>query len=268
MLDSYLKLNGSGHFRNVPQHFTERRKPMDYLLIWVIGGRGFGETEGRRHEAGPGHLLSFARGRPHAYGADPKRPWEILWVHFQGRLAREFENRIRSFGGTRVDLGLDAEIHDRWFELVVASAARDPFVGTRVNTALYGLLGLICHRLQLRARRFPLHPPFDVHRLQSFIHNRLSGGITLAELARQAGLSPTHFIRVFKRHFAISPMAYVIQKRVGLACSLLTETFMPLKQISLKVGYDDPYYFSRLFRKILGVSPSAYRRSKRRVSRR
>ncbi len=263
MLDTWLKLNWSGHFRNIPQHFMRRSSPMDYLLIWVISGYGFAEVDGRRVEAGPGHLLSFVPGRPQAYGADPERPWEIVWVHFQGRLAREFSKRIRRHGPLRIGLGLDPELHDRWLGLVIAHAARGPGVATRVNTELYALLGLICHRLESRSTRSRGETTFDVHRLQSFIHNHLAGRITLAELAREARLSPTHFARVFKRCFGISPIALVIQKRVGTACALLTETAMPLKQVGAAVGCEDPYYFSRVFKKVMGVSPLAYRRSAR-----
>ena len=103
----------------------------------------------------------------------------------------------------------------------------------------------------------------DVQKLQTYIHEHLREPITLAQLARVARLSPTHFARVFKQQFAVSPLYYVIQKRIALACSLLTETGMPMKQISEAVGYDDPYYFSRLFHKVTGVSPTQYRASHR-----
>ena len=98
----------------------------------------------------------------------------------------------------------------------------------------------------------------------------LLGGVisaaTLAELAREAKLSVVHFNRVFKKQFGISPMNYVIQKRVALACSLLTETGQPLKQVGERVGYRDPFFFSRQFKKVMGVSPSGYRQKHRRLT--
>jgi AraC-like DNA-binding protein len=70
-------------------------------------------------------------------------------------------------------------------------------------------------------------------------------------------------VRLFKRQFKVSPIYYVIQKRIAHACSLLTETALPLKQISQAVGYDDPFYFSRMFKKMMGVNPTEYRRRQR-----
>lgn len=261
MLDKYLHLSSSGHFFKMPRHHTRRERAMDYLLIWVLGGRGFVETEGCRIEAGPGDLLSFRPGRPHEYGTDPQQPWDIVWVHYTGKLAAVFTRGIRAFGGPCVDLGLDDELRDRWLELVAAHLPRDPRWATRTNTALYALLGLIIHRLQQRAQARPGSVPLNLHLLQTYISRHLGQSVTLAELARQVNLSPTHFARVFKRQLGISPINYVIQKRMTQASSLLAETTMPLKQIAQAVGYADPFYFSRLFKKTVGVSPTVYRKS-------
>jgi transcriptional regulator GlxA family with amidase domain len=64
---------------------------------------------------------------------------------------------------------------------------------------------------------------------------------------------------VFKKQFGVSPLYYVIQKRVALAGAMLTETDLSMKEVAAAVGYDDPYYFSRIFRKVAGASPTQYR---------
>lgn len=264
MQPDLLHVNSSGHFVHRPEHFMQRAAPMDYLLIYVLAGKGFSETEGHRVAAQPGHLLSFRPGQPHRYGSDKKEPWDIVWVHFAGPRARGLVAEIRRFGAGGVDLGLDAEIRDRWIELVIAHAARGPAWVWRVSPALYALLGLIIHRLHRRAVTPAQAPPFDVHRLRAYIHHHLAEPITLAGLARQVNLSAPHFSRLFKQQFMVSPIYYVIQERVALASALLVETALPLKQIAQLVGYADPYYFSRLFRKVTGRAPSAYRQAQRR----
>lgn len=234
---------------------------MDFLIIWVLSGRGFAQTEGEQVEVSPGHLLTFMPGRAHTYGSDKQEPWDILWLHFQGRLAREFLRRIRRHGGMRVEIGFDADVYDRWVELVVARAVGGPGSELRANTALCGLLGLILSRLERKALvpHETEYNPLDAQHLQNYIHHHLAEPLTSATLARQANLSTSHFTRVFKKRFSVSPIYYVIQKRVALACSLLTETSMTLSEISRRVGYDDPYYFSRLFKKQTGVCPTGYR---------
>ena len=265
MLANQLELLRSGHFSQMLHHYMRRQRPMDYLLFWVLTGQGFVETEGQRYPAKPGDLYCLRRGVPHAYGANKHDPWDIVWVHFAGNLARTFANEIRRFGGARVDLGQDADLRSRWLELVIFHTANQPHHAIRSNTALYALLGQIIYRLQTKNVAVA-NSAFDVARIQTYIHNQLSGTITVDELARQANLSTPHFTRVFRQLFGVSPMQYVLQTRVTLACSLLTETALPLKQIGARVGCADPYYFSRLFKKMTGVNPSAYRLSEQRSS--
>jgi AraC-like DNA-binding protein len=261
MLDfeKHCKLLRSGHYAGMPQHFMERQDPMDYLLLWVLGGRGFVEVEERLWEGQAGHLFSLRPHQPHSYGSDARRPWDIVWLHFQGDLAEDFVQTIRQYGGVRVDYGLDPELRDRWMELVITHNSDTAGAELRGHTGLAGLLGLILYRLQLQTIVPESQQPLEVAALQRFIHQHYRQPITLDDLAREANLSPTHFARVFKKQFQVSPMYYVIQKRIAVACSLLTESAMPIKEISAAVGYDDPYYFSRLFKKLTGVNPTTYR---------
>ncbi len=263
MLGKYLNVNICGHFAEWSEHYFRRVKPMDNLLIWVLGGGGCVCCEGKRINAKVGDLICLKPRLPHDYAADPDDPWDILWVHFEGKLARSFMDPIRAHGGLCVPLGLDAEIRDRWIDMVIAFAADQPGHEILVNTAAYALLGSIVHRLSTR-RDQASEPSFDAHAIQSYIHHYLTETITLDDLARQFDLSPTHFVRVFKNHFGVSPIHYIIQRRVALACDLLAETSLTVKQISEKVGYDDPYYFSRLFKKVVRSNPTEYRRTKTR----
>ena len=261
MFGHYLQLVSSGHYAKIPHYEITRKKRMDFLIIWVLSGRGFAETEGLRIEAAPGHLLTFMPGNPHRYGTDPQNLWDILWLHLQGRLAEGFIDQIRRYSGACVELGFDAELYDRWEGVVAAQAVGGPGSEMYGNTSLCGLLGLILSRLERNALSSSETGScsLDVQRMQNYIHHHLAAPLTTEALASQAHLSSSHFSRLFKNCLGVSPMCYVVQKRIGLACSLLTETRMTLGEIGLRVGYGDPYYFSRLFAKQTGICPSRYR---------
>lgn len=83
--------------------------------------------------------------------------------------------------------------------------------------------------------------------------------MTLKEIAEFSGLSPSRLSAVFKDRTGHSPLNYFNFMKMRKACELLDNTKMKLNQISLKLGIDDQYYFSRLFSKIMGSSPKAYR---------
>ena len=93
----------------------------------------------------------------------------------------------------------------------------------------------------------------------SFLRQNLDRHVSLEEMAKQAGLSESHFSRLFKEQTGHSPLDYFIFLKIQHACTLLAVTDLAVKEISLAVGYGDCYYFSRLFKKVVGVAPSTYR---------
>ncbi len=77
------------------------------------------------------------------------------------------------------------------------------------------------------------------------------------------GLSESYFYLLFKRSIGLSPVEYRNRIRVNTACSLLEGTSMSIDEISASVGFDTPFYFSRIFKKIMGHSPRQYRQEHR-----
>lgn len=91
------------------------------------------------------------------------------------------------------------------------------------------------------------------------LHADLAASPPLEELAMLVGLSQFHFCRAFKKSLGLSPIQYLIAQRIERAARLLTATQLPIAEIALSVGYEDPAYFTRLFRQKIGVTPSVMR---------
>ena len=85
----------------------------------------------------------------------------------------------------------------------------------------------------------------------------------VAALSAAAGMSPSNFYLLFRRATGQSPLAFLTRARMRLACMLLENTSLQVKQIAQDLGYSDPFYFSRLFKVIHGVAPLWYRVYKR-----
>lgn len=95
------------------------------------------------------------------------------------------------------------------------------------------------------------------------IEQHLTEAVNLPELARRFGCSEGHFCRVFKARTGYAPIPYILRARVGRAVHLLTQTHWPVAEIGRAVGFENPFYFSRVFRKIQGQSPLRYRQDQR-----
>lgn len=97
------------------------------------------------------------------------------------------------------------------------------------------------------------------------IHNGIRTDLSLAELAEKAFMSESHFSHVFKDVTGVPPKRYLIAGRVAKAKELLTTTARPVIDIAAELGYDNPQYFSRMFKKETGRTPLEFRRHSRKV---
>lgn len=91
------------------------------------------------------------------------------------------------------------------------------------------------------------------------MREHLHGSLNLDELAAQFKLSRFHFAKTYRALTGHAPIQDFIQLKMALACRLLDRGDAEVRQVAEQLGYDDPYYFSRLFRKVVGMAPSHYR---------
>lgn len=104
--------------------------------------------------------------------------------------------------------------------------------------------------------------PWQVRKVTSFIETNLDSPIRSANLASMVRLTPCHFSRAFRNSFGHSPIEYVIRRRIERAQGLMLSTDTSLSQIALDCGFIDQAYLCRLFRRIVGESPSTWRRAR------
>ena len=122
---------------------------------------------------------------------------------------------------------------------------------------LAGLLALELGRLLRSAA--PPAPEDRVRQLREILDSRFDENLNLSLLAADWQLTPDHLRYLFRRQTGESPLAYLIRRRLEAACELLNMTALPIAEVARRVGLNNAYYFSRLFRKHLGLSPSSYR---------
>ncbi|MEJ0027924.1 MAG: AraC family transcriptional regulator [Rhizomicrobium sp.] len=104
--------------------------------------------------------------------------------------------------------------------------------------------------------------PWQVQRVKTYVEANLEGSLTIPELSAVARLGPSHFQRAFKTQFDVSPHAYVVQRRIEKAQELMLTTDKPLCEIALCTGFSDQAHLATRFRRLVGTSPSVWRRER------
>jgi AraC family transcriptional regulator len=102
--------------------------------------------------------------------------------------------------------------------------------------------------------------PWQAQRAAEVLRSRLDGGVRLSALARECGMSVSHFTRSFRATFGVSAHGWLIQRRIDLAKDLMLTTKLALVEIALRTGFSDQAALTRAFSQIVGASPGQWRR--------
>lgn len=256
-----------GWFPSASHHYRHRAEGagQDHLMM-CIDGHGYAEINGTRTHLEAGQLLIIPSGSEHRYWAADDAPWSIYWMHFLGDDAKYYVERIPHEGQpVPVDPAAQREAVRLFRDCL--DALHD---GYGTPTLIYAAQSAqhILSLLLFRNRAMPVERKVARRKrhLEStleFMHQNLSESLRLEDFAQQAGLSISHFSEMFRSQTGESPMSYFIHLRIRLACRLLDLTDKSVKAIAGEIGYRDPYYFSRVFKRSMGVSPEKYRSIKK-----
>ena len=103
--------------------------------------------------------------------------------------------------------------------------------------------------------------PWQVRRVAEMIRENLDGNIHLCDLARECGLSVSHFTRTFRKSFGMSPCRWLLERRIDRSKVLLVTSDLPIADIAIRSGFSDQTAFTRAFGRIVGDSPGRWRRA-------
>ena len=240
-MTSLLHITDIGYYPKALHHYRRRDPPIDqYVFIYCIDGTGWFELNGTKYEVTENQYFILPPGVPHTYAASDDNPWTIYWVHFKGTKAKHLELPLREVFTTLNDSFAMENIR-------YAVSAFHYFLESMRYFKLYRRVGNQKHDSDVIES--------TVHYLEENIERHLS----LEEIADYSGFSSSYLSAMFKKRTGYSPLTYFNLLKIRKACALLDTTDMKMNQISFKLGFEDQFYFSRLFSKIMGMSPKAYR---------
>ena len=258
-----LMVTRAGYFPKALGHETRRTNIPEYIMIHCLDGKGWFYVNDYQCTVGKGQIAFVFPGCRHGYGADSDDPWTVQWAHMNGNhIAGLLQLANISVDNPVVTVGERLNLITLFNEIL--TTLQSGYSLHRLINAS-ACLRQVLSNIALLVTYSPSVGTNDLNAEQviNYMLTHIRKQRSLDDFATEACMSRSHFSRKFHQKTGYAPVDYFIRLKVQKACELLETTDMKVGEVARYLGYGDQYYFSRTFKKIMGVSPKVYRTTRR-----
>lgn len=251
----------AGRSQTEPKHAVGPQL-LDYFLIhYVVSGKGEFSCRGKTYPLSAGASFFIFPGELVSYVSDQDDPWKYRWVAAQGKKVQKLLDQMEINPEHPVRDSKDPKRTQVIFAKILQSLRRGDHAAALEATGYFMLLmgdyikQSKHHKVENEQKS---HTELQVEQAMQWLNLQHSNAITIDEMAQSLGYHRTYLSKIFKQYTGMSPKEYLFQVRMERAKQLL-EKPLTIKEVASSVGFSDPLYFSKQFKKCYGCSPTEYR---------
>ena len=257
-----LYVTDIGFYPNAKFHHRTRKEGIsEHILIYNLDGKGWIKIGNKEHEILPNHFFVIPANTAHTYYADKKEPWNIYWIHFTGEKSHLFSRIIgQTKEITPSPISRNKERIDLFVEIIVNLSlgySRENL--EYANLCLWHLMASFTYINQYRQIKKETEHDVTSQPI-NFMKENINKPLKLSEISNAIGYSHSHFSKLFSEKTGHAPMEYFNHLKMQEACKWLDTTKLSISEVANNLGYNDPFYFSRTFKRIMLQSPAHYRK--------
>lgn len=231
-----------------------------YILHYVFEGEGVLRIDGKELKVKSNSFFLLPPDVLVQYQADEKKPWQYAWIHFHGFKSTEI---VRSIGMTRkepvyVPIEENSQLKDAVINLIMYKENEYACIGYMY--ILFDKMNRWTRHVEKKAGT-NLRTMNYMREAIQYINTKYCESIMVQQIADHCGVDRAYLSKIFKYATGNTLQEYLIQFRIKRAKQLLKDTDLSVKYVSYSVGYNDPFTFSKVFKKQEGVSPSVWRKN-------
>ena len=261
-LTSPLLITDIGHFPQARDHYVQRSDGIPQsVLIYCVGGEGWVEvgkgSKAVRSWVKTDTYVVLPPNEAHAYGSLEGGSWAIYWVHFRGDAAAHLAQALAPDGfGNPVSMPRRNDTINVFDGILQGLDG-----GVFYNQCAYGSMRMwhFFGDLIFRRRQASIEATDASNQVIALMNEKLEQSLTLDDMCNHVNLTPAYFCSLFREKTGLSPVDYFTRLKIQRACKFLDFSDMKVKEVGRRMGFEDPYYFSRCFKKVMNISPKEYR---------
>lgn len=229
-----------------------------YIMVIILEGEITYIIDDHKVFAKKNDVLIFAPGYVRSGYSNPQKPLSFVSVNFN----MEYNDAAKEFFIPPFLLfaEIGESLHNKFADIAYAWEGKNPLYHIRCKNLASGIL------YDIVSMQLPHNKVLHLKKLESartYIQANFKHDIQIEVLSKRLGLSPSYFRKLFKDAYGIAPMQYITNLRINTAKDLLLSGEVNVTEASHLSGFDDIYYFSTLFKKQTGVSPTEYVKANR-----
>ncbi len=228
-----------------------------YLIHYITSGQGVFSCGGKNYPLSAGDGFLVVPSHVVSYIADENDPWEYCWVGFNGSDAKRLMSQTGLLTlGPVFHYGEDSRLQELLMNICGASGS-GPSAEAKMESGLLLFLAELMEHYGVPAAEHTSGYEY-VQKAIKFIDYNYSSNIDINDVAASAGISRSHLYRLFMQHISMPPNEYLMRYRISKSAELLEGNSLSVGEVAYSTGFSDQLYFSRVFKKYMGVPPSRY----------
>ncbi len=259
-----LKINNCGHYIIKTFPVADTYVPNgrnDYQLIYVASGKVYFYFGGEETIVKKGNFVLYRPHEPQIYDYYLEDKTEVFWIHFTGARAEDYLNKCGLSKNNHVFYTGTSADYPWIFEQIIREIQLHRVNYEELVKILFIQILLMINRNTTEANHVEHKMISEIEKAVHYFNDNYSMDISVEKYAKEHFMSVNWFINCFKIITTQTPMQYILSRRISAAKGYLEKTDMSVTEISSAVGYDNATYFSRMFKKHVGMSPGEYRKT-------
>ena len=259
-----VKINNCGYYRVHTGLVIETPHPEgrnDYQLLYIAAGKGYFYFKGSETPTvvTKGHMVLFRPKEPQVYNYYVEDKTEVYWVHFTGWKIEQYLDSYELPKEENVFFtGVSPDYPWIYNQIIREMQLKRANYDDIIKLYLHHIL-LTINRYIKESQQTSNETINDIERAVHYFNDNYTKPISIEQYAEEHLMSANWFIHSFKSVMKVPPMQYITNLRIAAAKGYLDNSNKTINEIAAAVGYDNALYFSRVFKKRTGMSPSEYK---------
>lgn len=261
-MENFLAVNSCGYQKLLTKDLSRKRDKgrIDYQLIYIVNGKGFFHFDSSITELTKGNIILFSPNELQHYHYYAKDSTEVYWIHFTGYAVDNYLKEFGLLGSNYYFIDIMDEVISLFSKIIYELNMKKEMHNPITAAYLLEILSLFGRKLKDKEEIHRTSLSSDIKWGIEIMYEKYNQNLTVASLAKECNLSLYRFIHKFKTVTGVTPTEYLTGIRIKEAKKLLSDSSFSIAEVAVIVGYENPLYFSRVFHKTVGISPSQFKK--------